>query len=55
MITLPIASPFVVLVLATLAVALGLRRTSVLIWLAALALMVYSFAGQVTDPLKIAL
>lgn len=55
MISLPIASPFVVLVLATLAVALGLRRTAVLFWLLAAALMVYSFAGHVTDPLKIAL
>ncbi|HSD44217.1 MAG TPA: DUF5993 family protein [Burkholderiales bacterium] len=55
MISLPIALPFVVLVLAALTAVLGLRRTSVLVWLAAMALMVYSFAGHVTDPLKIAL
>ena len=54
-IVLPIALPFVVLVLAALAAALGLRRTSVLVWVAAAALMLYSFAGHVTDPLKIAL
>ena len=55
MISLPIALPFVVLVLAALAAALGLRRTSVLVWVAAVALVLYSFAGHVTDPLRIAL
>jgi hypothetical protein len=55
MISLPVALPFVVLVLAALAVALGLRRTSVLVWVVAAALLLYSFAGHVTVPLKIAL
>jgi hypothetical protein len=55
MISLPIAVPFVVLVLAALAAVLGLRRTSVLVWVVAAALMLYAFAGHVTDPLKIAL
>jgi hypothetical protein len=55
MISLPIALPFVVLVLAALAAALGLRRTSVLVWVAAAALMLYAFSGQLADPLKIAL
>jgi hypothetical protein len=55
MISLPIALPSVVLVFAALAAALGLRRTAVLVWVAAAVLMLYSFAGQVSDPLKIAL
>jgi hypothetical protein len=55
MISLPIALPFVVLVFASLVAMLGLRRTSLLVWLTAVALMLYSFAGHVTDPLKIAL
>ena len=55
MISLPIALPFVVLVFAALIAMLGLRGTSLLVWVAAVALMLYSFAGHVTDPLKIAL
>jgi hypothetical protein len=55
MISLPIALPFVVLVFASLVAMLGLRRTSLLVWLTAVALMLYSFAGHVTDALKIAL
>jgi hypothetical protein len=55
MVSLPIAVPFIVLVLAALAAALGLRRTSVLVWVVAAALMLYASAGHLTDPLKIAL
>jgi hypothetical protein len=55
MISLPMALPFVVLVAAAVAAVLGLRRSAVVIWVAALALLAYSFAGHVTDPLNIAL
>jgi hypothetical protein len=55
MISAPMALPFVVLVAAALAAVLGLRRSAVVVWVVALALLVYSFAGHVTDPLGIAL
>ncbi len=55
MIVLPMALPFVVLVLAALAATLGFRKTSIWIWFVATAVMVYAFQGHITDPLKIAL
>jgi hypothetical protein len=55
MISLPMALPFVVLVAAAVAAVLGLRRSAVVIWVVALGLLVYSFAGHVTDMISIAL
>lgn len=55
MIVLPMAVPFVVLVLAALVALLGLRRTSMWLWLIAMAACVYAFPGYVTTPLRIAL
>jgi sorbitol-specific phosphotransferase system component IIC len=55
MIVLPMAVPFIVLVLAAIAAMLGFRKTSVWIWFIAAAVTVYVFQGHVTDPLKIAL
>ena len=55
MIPLPMALPFVVLLVAALAATLGLRRTSVIVWIAAAAILVYSFAGHVSEPLNVAL
>jgi sorbitol-specific phosphotransferase system component IIC len=55
MVVLPMAVPFIVLVLAALAAVLGLRKSSVWIWFIAVAVMVYVFQGHITDPLKIAL
>ncbi len=55
MLVLPMAVPFVVLVIAALAAILGFRRTSVWVWFIAAATMAYSFQGHITDPLKIAL
>jgi sorbitol-specific phosphotransferase system component IIC len=55
MISVPMALPFVVLLVAALAAALGLRRISVAVWILAAAIMVYAFAGHVTDALNIAL
>jgi sorbitol-specific phosphotransferase system component IIC len=55
MIVLPVASPFVVLVLAALAAVLGLRKTSVWMWFIGAATIVYAFQGYITEPLKIAL
>jgi sorbitol-specific phosphotransferase system component IIC len=55
MFTLPMAVPFVVLVVAAVAAMLGFRRTSVWVWFVAAATMAYSFQGHVTDALKIAL
>jgi hypothetical protein len=45
MISLPIALPFVVLVFASLVAMLGLRRTSLLVWLTAVALMLLPGTG----------
>jgi hypothetical protein len=52
---LPMAVPFIVLVLAAVAAMLGFRKVSVWIWFIAFALAAYSFQGHVTDPLKIVL
>jgi hypothetical protein len=54
-VVLPIAVPFVVLVLAALVAMLGFRRTSMWLWLLAVAAAVYAFHGYITEPLKIAL
>jgi hypothetical protein len=55
MVVLPMAMPFIVLVLAAVAAMLGFRKTSVWIWFVAFALAAYAFQGHITDPLKIAL
>jgi sorbitol-specific phosphotransferase system component IIC len=55
MLVLPMAVPFVVLLLAAVVAMLGFRRTSVWIWFIAFALATYSFQGYITDPLRIAL
>jgi sorbitol-specific phosphotransferase system component IIC len=55
MIVLPMAVPFVVLVLAAILAMLGLRRTAVWIWFLALAAAVYVLQGHITDPLKVVL
>lgn len=55
MLVLPMAVPFVVLLLAAVVAMLGLRKVSVWIWFIALALAAYSFQGHLTDPLTIAL
>jgi sorbitol-specific phosphotransferase system component IIC len=55
MISVPMALPFVVLLIAALAATLGLRRSAVVVWIVAAAIMVYAFAGRVTDSLNIAL
>lgn len=55
MIVLPMAVPFVVLVLATIVAMLGLRKTAVWVWFVALAVTVYVLQSHITDPLKIAL
>lgn len=55
MLVLPMAVPFVVLLLAAVVAMLGFRRVSVWIWFIALALAAYSFQGYITDPLRIAL
>lgn len=55
MIALPMAVPFIVLVLAALVAMVGFRKTAVWVWFVALAVMVYVFQSHITDPLKIAL
>jgi len=55
MIVLPMAVPFVVLVLAAMVAMAGFRKTAVWIWFLALAATVYVFQSHITDPLKIAL
>lgn len=55
MILLPMAVPFVVVVLAALVAMLGLRRTSMWLWLVAVAASVYAFPAYITTPLRIAL
>jgi hypothetical protein len=55
MLALPMAVPFVAVLAAAIAAALGLRRTAMLVWLIAAAIMAYAFVGHLTDPLKIAL
>jgi hypothetical protein len=55
MIVLPMAVPFVVLVLAAMVAMVGFRKTAVWIWFLALAVTVYVFQSHITDPLKIAL
>jgi sorbitol-specific phosphotransferase system component IIC len=55
MVVLPMAVPFIVLVLAAIVAMLGLRKSSVWVWFVATAVMVYVFQGHITDPLKIAL
>lgn len=55
MIVLPMAVPFVVLVLAAMVAMVGFRKTAVWIWFVALAVTVYVFQSHITDPLKIAL
>ena len=55
MIVLPMAVPFVVLVLAAMVATVGFRKTAVWIWFLALAVTVYVFQSHITDPLKIAL
>ena len=55
MIVLPMAVPFIVLVLAAVLGMVGLRRTAVWVWFVALGVMVYVFQSHITDPLKIAL
>jgi hypothetical protein len=52
---LPMAVPFVVLVLAAIAAMVGFRKTAVWIWFLALAVTVYVLQSHITDPLKIAL
>jgi len=51
----PVALPFVVLVLAAVVAMLGFRKTAVWIWFVALALAAYAFQGHITDPLRISL
>jgi sorbitol-specific phosphotransferase system component IIC len=55
MIVLPMAVPFVVLVLAAVVALLGFRKTSVWVWFIAVATVVYAFQGHITETLKIAL
>ena len=55
MLVLPMAVPFIVLVLAAAAAMLGFRKVSVWIWFIAFALAAYSFQGHITDPIRIAL
>jgi hypothetical protein len=55
MVVLPMAVPFVALVLAALVAMLGFRKVSVWIWFIGFALAAYSFQGHITDPLRIAL
>ena len=49
------ALPFVVLVIAALVAMLGFRKTSAIIWGAAMAATLYVFWLHATIPLKIAL
>ena len=55
MVSLPMAVPFVVLVLAAIVAMVGFRKIAVWIWFIALAVTVYVFQSHITDPLKIAL
>ena len=55
MVSLPMAVPFVVLVLAAIVAIVGLRKVAVWIWFFALAVTVYVLQSHITDPLKIAL
>lgn len=55
MIVLPMALPFVVLVLAALVAILGFRKTSVWVWFLAVAVLAYVFQGHISGPLNIAL
>jgi hypothetical protein len=55
MVSLPMAVPFVVLVLAAIVAMVGFRKTAVWIWFVALAVTVYLFQSHITDPLRIAL
>ena len=55
MISLPMAVPFVVLVLAAIVAMVGFRKIAVWIWFIALAVTVYVLQSHITDPLKIAL
>jgi len=55
MIVLPMAVPFVVLVLAAIVAMVGFRKIAVWIWFIALAVTVYVFQSYITDPLKIVL
>ena len=54
-IALPMALVFVVLLLAGVTAMLGWRRLSVLIWLFALAAMVYAFQFHATSALNLSL
>jgi len=49
------ALPVVLLVFASLAVVLGLRRVSIWIWLAAIGAMVYAFQHHATGALNVVL
>jgi hypothetical protein len=51
----PMAVVFVVLLLAGVTAMLGLRRVSVMLWLAALVAMVYAFQYHATSPLNLSL
>jgi sorbitol-specific phosphotransferase system component IIC len=51
----PMALPFVVLVLGAVVAMVGFRKSSVWIWFVAIALAAYAFQGHITDPLKISL
>ena len=55
MVSLPMAVPFVVLVLAAIVAMMGLRKSAVWIWFIALAVTVYVLQSHITDPLKIVL
>jgi sorbitol-specific phosphotransferase system component IIC len=55
MIVLPMAVPFVVLLLAAVVAMLGFRKSSVWVWFIAAATVVYAVQGHITEPLKIAL
>ena len=55
MIVLPMAVPFIVLVLAATVAMLGLRKTAVWGWFLALAVLVHVLQGHITEALKIAL
>ena len=55
MTVLPMAVPFIVLVLAAIVAMLGLRRTAVWVWFLALAAAVYVLQSHLADPLKVVL
>jgi hypothetical protein len=49
------ALPFVVLVVAGLVAMLGFRKSSVIVWIVAMAVTLYALRFHATDVLKIAL